>query len=168
MTTIHNISAETTRALIDAMAMDIRPDTDLAQEWHVIRDLKNKDWSALMIDDYLDAVIERARVLRQSEILRDNASGIGSYVKMTAAVLPAAAAWYGLWVILPEPAFAMTLDDAKGVLTRGLYVLCAFIVLAVAVWLSALVIFRKDAEDAEYDTYDTSDIQSRRRNAGGE
>ena len=168
MKTFHNIASETETILINRMAEDVRRETDLADEGRVIADLKNKDWSAAMIDDYLDAVIERARILKQSEPLRDASTGIASFLKMTAAVLPAAAAWYGLWCILPDPAQAMTLDDAKGVMMRGLYVLCAMLVFAVALWLSALVLFRKDAEDAEYDTYDTGDIERRRRNAGGE
>lgn len=168
MKTFHNITSETETILINRMAEDVRRETDLADEGRVIADLKNKDWSAAMIDDYLDAVIERARVMRQNEIIRDDATGFTQYLKMGLAVAPWAFVIYFGFIITADAASAMTLDDAKGVIMRGLYVLCAMLVFAVALWLSALVLFRKDAEDAEYDTYDTSDIERRRRNAGGE
>ena len=168
MNTIQNLSYETQRYLINAMAQDIHPLTDLAQEHHVARDLANAKWSASIVNDHLTDVIERARALRQSEPLRDDSTGIAEWLRTTAAVSLAAAGWFAVWCALPEPAMAMTMDDAKGVMLRGLYALCAFLVIAIAVWLSALVLFRKDAEDAEYETYDTSDLERRRRNAGGE
>lgn len=141
---------------------------DLGDERAVIVALSNARWQSADYWPILDDVIAAARLQRRDEIFRDSRTGIAEVIRTTAAVIPAALAFYGVWCALPEPAMAMTLDDAKGVMVRGLYALCAFLVIAVAVWLSALVLFRKDAEDAEYETYDTSDLERRRRNAGGE
>jgi len=170
VSTIQNISAETTRALIDAMAMDIRPETDLAKEHHVIRDLVGS-WAASTIHDHLDAVIERARALRQSEPLRDDSTGIAEWLRTTAAVSLAAAAWFGVWCALPEHAMAMTMEDAQNIILRSLYVVFGWVALALMlVGVAALIqLMRKPQPDDTWKLPSAPlDLEQKRRNAGGE
>lgn len=160
MTTIHNIASETVAIMVDAMANNVRETTDLANEHHVAADLTNEGWSAAMIEQFLDRVIERARVIR---------SEAADYAKMMLAVLPGVAAWYGVWCALPEPAHAATFGgtDWPSVGLRMLAFLACAAVIFLVVWVFVCAVFPKEL-DVEFDDYDTSDLERRRRNAGGE
>lgn len=161
MTTIHNIASETEALLIDQMARDVRDDTDLGEEWRVIADLKNADWAASTIYDYLDRVIERARVLRVRDRIATGVVGGFAFIVGLATVCVGS--------LMPTEAHAATWggQDWGSVGLRFLAFLACAAVIFLVVWTYVRAVFPKELEP-EQDDYDTSDLERRRRNAGGE
>lgn len=152
---------------INTIASMIPLTTDLGDEravLNVFRNIALTDGTTFK-DIYanLDFIIETARVQRRYEVARDAATGSAMFAGLL-ALFSVASTW-------PTDAMAATLggNDWQSAGLRFVFVAALFLIacglVSAAIWFmfpAKLDVFPDE------DTYDTSDLERRRRNAGGE
>lgn len=152
----------TEREIVNVMAGDLPHTIDLADDLAIARELSGRGFMLQEIYARLPRIKERAKQLRRSEILRDSMVGAFTFAALIALTC--------VGTLIPTEAMAATLGgrDWPSVALRFVFMLGLFAITCGLVAAVFWFMFPAKIDMYPEDTDDTSDIERRRRNAGGE